>query len=46
MLLREQGQEEEAQTLFKDAILKAPVQYKEQLKDISLQRPQTVSSEQ
>ncbi|MDJ0844921.1 tetratricopeptide repeat protein [Crocosphaera sp.] len=40
MLLREQGQENEAQTLFKEAILKAPVQYKEQLKDISLQRPQ------
>ena len=40
MLLREQGQDNEAQTLFKKAILKAPVQYKEQLKDISLQRPQ------
>ncbi len=39
MLFREQGKEKEAQTLFKEAILKAPVQYKEQLKDISLQSP-------
>ncbi|MDJ0598581.1 MAG: tetratricopeptide repeat protein [Crocosphaera sp.] len=45
MLLREQGQENEAQTLFKEAILKAPVQYKEQLKDISLQRPQPEKKE-
>ncbi|MDJ0659425.1 MAG: tetratricopeptide repeat protein [Crocosphaera sp.] len=45
MLLREQGKENEAQTLFKEAILKAPVQYKEQLKDISLQRPQTQKQE-
>ncbi|MDJ0730665.1 MAG: tetratricopeptide repeat protein [Crocosphaera sp.] len=40
LLLRKQDKENEAQTLFKQAILKAPVQYKEQLKDISLQRPQ------
>ncbi|ACB50508.1 unknown [Crocosphaera subtropica ATCC 51142] len=46
MLLREQGKENEAQTLFKEAILKAPVQYKEQLKDISLQRPQPENKEQ
>ncbi|EAZ93188.1 tetratricopeptide repeat protein [Crocosphaera chwakensis] len=46
MLLREQGEENEAQTLFKEAILKAPVQYKEQLKDISLQRPQEKTKEQ
>ncbi|WP_107669975.1 lipopolysaccharide assembly protein LapB [Cyanothece sp. BG0011] len=46
MLLREQGQENEAQTLFKEAILKAPVQYKEQLKDISLQRPQDKKKEE
>ncbi|MGK7941729.1 MAG: tetratricopeptide repeat protein [Crocosphaera sp.] len=39
ILFREQGKEKEAQTLFKEAILKAPVQYKEQLKDISLQSP-------
>ncbi|MDJ0507963.1 MAG: tetratricopeptide repeat protein [Crocosphaera sp.] len=39
ILVREQGKEKEAQTLFKEAILKAPVQYKEQLKDISLQSP-------
>lgn len=45
MLLREQGQENEAQTLFKEAILKAPVQYKEQLKDLSLQRPQDKKKE-
>ncbi|HAC64592.1 MAG TPA: cellulose synthase subunit BcsC [Cyanothece sp. UBA12306] len=36
IVLREQGKEEAAQTLFKDAILLAPVQYKEQLKDIAL----------
>ena len=36
MLLREQGKENEAQNLFKEAILKAPVQYKEQLKNLSL----------
>ncbi len=46
MLLREQGNENEAQTLFKEAILKAPVQYKEQLKDISLQSPQEQKKEQ
>ncbi len=46
MLLREQGQETSAQTLFKEAILKAPVQYKEQLKDIALQRPQPKKKEQ
>ncbi len=45
MLMREQGQENAAQTLFKDAILKAPVQYKEQLKDLSLQRPQPKTKE-
>ncbi|MEL4896290.1 tetratricopeptide repeat protein [Crocosphaera sp. Alani8] len=45
MLFREQGKEEEAQSLFKEAILKAPVQYKEQLKDISLQRPQQKSEQ-
>ncbi len=39
MLFREQGKEKEAQTLFKEAILKAPVQYKEKLKEISLQSP-------
>ncbi|MEA5510062.1 tetratricopeptide repeat protein [Crocosphaera sp. UHCC 0190] len=37
IMLRQQGKETEAQTLFKDAILKAPVQYKEQLKDIALE---------
>lgn len=46
ILLREQGKENEAQTLFEAAILKAPVQYKEQLKDISLQRPQEKKKEQ
>lgn len=45
MLLREQGKENEAQTLFKEAILKAPVQYKEQLKDLSLKRPQPEEKE-
>ncbi|MGK7956331.1 MAG: tetratricopeptide repeat protein [Crocosphaera sp.] len=45
MLLREQGQENAAQTLFKEAILKAPVQYKEQLKDLSLKRPQPKTQE-
>ncbi|MGK7957024.1 MAG: tetratricopeptide repeat protein, partial [Crocosphaera sp.] len=45
LLLREQGKENEAQTLFKEAILKAPVQYKEQLKDLSLQRPQPEKKE-
>ena len=39
IMLRQQGKETEAESLFKEAILKAPVQYKEQLKDISLQRP-------
>ena len=39
IVFREQGKEKEAQTLFEEAILKAPVQYKEQLKDISLQSP-------
>jgi hypothetical protein len=38
-MLRQQGKETEAESLFKEAIFKAPVQYKEQLKDISLQRP-------
>ncbi len=35
MVLREQGQEETAQTLFKEAIVLAPVKYKEQLKEIA-----------
>lgn len=45
MLFREQGKETEAKTLFEEAILKAPVQYKEQLKDLSLQRPQPQKKE-
>lgn len=36
MILRDQGEEETAQTLLKDAILLAPVQYKEQLKTLAL----------
>lgn len=43
MVKREQGQEEAAQTLFKEAILLAPVQYKEQLKDVALKQPKSIS---
>ncbi|MEM8781067.1 MAG: tetratricopeptide repeat protein, partial [Cyanobacteria bacterium P01_G01_bin.49] len=45
IMLRQQGQETEAQTLFEDAIFKAPVEYKEQLKDIALERPKSPPQE-
>ncbi len=36
LVLREQGKESESQTLFKESLLLAPVQYKEQIKGFSL----------
>ncbi len=42
MVKREQGQEEAAQTLFQKGILLAPVQYKEELKEIALAKPKTI----
>ncbi|MEA5536992.1 tetratricopeptide repeat protein [Crocosphaera sp. XPORK-15E] len=43
IMLRQQGKETEAQTIFTDVILKAPVQYKEQLKDIALEGQKSAS---
>ncbi|GBF80858.1 tetratricopeptide repeat protein [Aphanothece sacrum] len=43
MLQRQQGKETEAQTLLKQAIVLAPVSYKEQIKAIALEKPQITS---
>lgn len=46
MMLRQQGKEVDAKPLFKDAIFKAPVQYKEQLKDIAFERQSSATDSQ
>jgi Flp pilus assembly protein TadD len=40
LVLKEQGKMTEADSLFKQAILLAPVQYKDQIKEIALETPE------